>query len=64
MYQHAARAQGGPPRMALDEKLGELRVCKQRLVGAFGGQLGQTMKKGQGIVWIDRAGERHLDLPT
>jgi hypothetical protein len=60
----APSAQGRPPRMSLDEQLRKLRVCEQRFVGAFACHSREAVKEGEGIVRVDRAGKRRLDLLT
>ncbi len=60
----APSAKRCPPRMSLHEQLGELRVREQRFVGAFACHSREAVQEGKGIVRVDRAGKRRLDLLT
>jgi hypothetical protein len=64
MCDHTASAECRPPRVPLYEKLGELRVCEERLVRALGSHPREAMKEREDIVRIDGARKGRLDLST
>jgi hypothetical protein len=64
MYQYATSAKRGPPRVSFHEKLGKLRVREHRFVRALASHAREPVEEWEGIVRVDRAGERRLYLAT